>query len=562
MKKLLSLPMVFVVSVALFAGGQSGQRAAQPVASDLYNPPGVMPIVKTPVTISILCPSSSDIPRGESEMTKWMEGLTGVHIDWVTVAGDAFLERMQLTIASASYPDMIVPGVSYRINKTTEQQFGMQGIIIPLNRYYDNVSVGYKAIFEQMPGMRPYMTAQDGNIYSMPNLDGATHIQNQNKLWMNNTWLANVGKAVPTTTEELRDVLRAFKNNDANRNGNPNDEIPLSSAGSAALDVFLMNPFQLTPAEERLYLENGKVTFSVTQPGYRRGLEYIASLYAEGLINPELFVWNQATQVNTNENGREPVLGSILAMHPGNFADLSGYPNHSKKWEQYTAIPPIKGPDGVARSNYNAYASTYQTGVAMITRACTYPEAAFRMVDYLATYEGTIITTNGPKGEGWRDALPGELNLNGTQAKVVPVPAERRRNWGGWDQLMGRAQTPDYLNNGLAYDNSPYASNVDPMQGRHVIIYKGSLPHVAIAQPLNTVFPPLYYNDAVISDVNMLATSIKSYADEMMVAFVTGRRTINDTEWNAYMRQLDSLGLVRYLQILQQTYDASAFAKR
>ncbi len=44
--------------------------------------------------------------------------------------------------ASGAYPDMVVPGVSNRIDKITEQQLGMQGIIIPLNDYYDTVSVG------------------------------------------------------------------------------------------------------------------------------------------------------------------------------------------------------------------------------------------------------------------------------------------------------------------------------------------------------------------------------------------------------------------------------------
>ena len=33
---------------------------------------------------------------------------------------------------------------------------------------------------------------------------------------------------MPTTTDEFAEVLRAFKDNDANGNGNPNDEIPLA----------------------------------------------------------------------------------------------------------------------------------------------------------------------------------------------------------------------------------------------------------------------------------------------------------------------------------------------
>ena len=42
------------------------------------------------------------------------------------------------------------------------------------------------------------------------------------------TRLDHLGLDMPTTTDEFVEVLRAFKDNDANGNGNPNDEIPLA----------------------------------------------------------------------------------------------------------------------------------------------------------------------------------------------------------------------------------------------------------------------------------------------------------------------------------------------
>ena len=169
-----------------------------------------------------------------------------------------------------------------------------------------------------------------------------------------------------------------------------------------------------------MWLDNGKLVFSVMEPAYQEGIRYLNKLYAEGLINPEMFTWDATTQVNTNENGSEPVLGAVLAQRPGNFCDLSGYPDNSHKWEQYYPIAPLQGVNGNEMiTNYNAYSSTLQTGVAMITSTCKEPEAAFRMVDLLATEEMTIITTNGPKGQGWRDAVDGEIGLDGSPAKVT-----------------------------------------------------------------------------------------------------------------------------------------------
>ena len=52
------------------------------------------------------------------------------------------------------------------------------------------------------------------------------------KLWINTQWLDNLGLEMPTTTEEFYQVMKAFKEQDANGNGDLNDEIPLSTVTS------------------------------------------------------------------------------------------------------------------------------------------------------------------------------------------------------------------------------------------------------------------------------------------------------------------------------------------
>ena len=553
------------------AAGQTADAASQTTAApaqaaqaepqdSLYSAPGEMPIVNQPVSLTVFAPSATDIAREDSDMTKWMEQTTGIHIDWQLTVSDAFVEKMNLMLASGSYPDMIVPGVGSRIDKVQEQQLGMQGIVIPLNEYFDTVSVGYAAAFETMPGMREYITALDGNIYSLPNVDGALHIQYQNKLWVNTVWLENVDKQMPTTVDEFYDVLVAFKQQDANGNGDPNDEIPFSAAGSKELDVFLMNPFVLTPATDRMWVDGGKIVFSPTLPGYQEGVRYLRKLYADGLMNPELFTWDTSAQKNANENGEQPVLGSVLAMRPGNFCDLSGWPDNSEKWEQYQPAAPFKGVgDNATITNYNAYQSTFQTGVCMITSACAEPEAAFRMVDFLATPEMTPITTNGLENEGWRKAAADEYGLDGKPAAITIESDKKSETWGGWDQLMGRVQTPAYLAS-LSYAQDPYADDVNPMQGRQVILYRSSLAYQEVSQSLESVLPPLYYPDETVDEMSLLKTTINDYVNEMLVAFVTGAKDV-DADWDAFQQQLNLLGLERYLQIVQETYDMSVFAQ-
>ena len=50
-------------------------------------------------------------------------------------------------------------------------------------------------------------------------------------IFINKTQLDNLGLDVPTTLGELKDVLVAFRDNDANGNGDASDEIPMDFNG-------------------------------------------------------------------------------------------------------------------------------------------------------------------------------------------------------------------------------------------------------------------------------------------------------------------------------------------
>lgn len=69
-------------------------------------------------------------------------------------------------------------------------------------------------------------------------------------VYLNKTWLDNLGLTYPETVEELYTVLKAFKEQDANGNGDPNDEIPISfdTSAGARLEHVLRAASAFTPA--------------------------------------------------------------------------------------------------------------------------------------------------------------------------------------------------------------------------------------------------------------------------------------------------------------------------
>ncbi len=536
------------------------------MADVVYNAPGEYPIANEIVTIKILAPQDGEYSRAENLQTLELEEKLGIKIEWEIAPSGSMQDKLSTVFLRdpADQPDIILTGVGAadRLSMIKEAELGAQGYILPLNEYLDTVSVGYKAAFENLPGLRDYITTPDGNIYSLPNVDGSLHVQYNMKLWLNTTWLENLGLEMPTTTDEFYEVLKAFKEEDANGNGDPDDEIPLSGVKSGAgtqIDGFLMAPFQLTPENSKLYVDDGVVTFAPVTDGYREGLKYLNTLYEEGLLNPESFTQDKNNQVNINEAGDVCVIGAFLAQRPGYACDLSTYPGNSKKWEQYQPIAPLTNSEtGQCVAAWNPYVM-YQTGMTFITAACKEPEAAFRLIDYLATQEGSIRSAYGIEGKQWRYAVEGEYGLDGEPAYITSIPNSDTNV--SWTQLAGLIRDTRFTV-WLTTNPDPYAEGVKPLDGRQVLLYKGSKLHEAVRQDLDSVMPSLYFSEDISSKISKLSTDVNDMQKQLMVKFINGDLDIDDDNaWNSYLADLETAGLSEYLELYQQAYDNSAFSK-
>ena len=539
----------------------SQQEASGAEEEELFNAPGELPIVKEPVTLSIFAPANGEYSWKENTQTAELEEKTGIRLDWqIAASSDNVYDKFSTMFASSTMTDIMLVGVGSRYDKASEAMFGSQGLVLPLEKYIDTISTGYKAALEKLEGMREYITTPDGHIYSLPNVDGSLHMQYMMKLWINTRWLDNLGLEIPKTTEEFYQVMKAFKEQDANGNGDANDEIPLSTVvstagGGAQIDGFLMAPFQLTPNGDKLYVENGKVTFAPVQDGYREGLTWLHQMYAGGLINPESFTQDLTNQVNVNEAGAEPVIGAFLGLRPGYACDLSTEPN-SKKWEQYQSLAPLTGPSGQCVAAGNPYVM-YQTGMTFISSNCSNPEAAFRFIDYLATEEGSMRSAVGVEGVHWRKAETGELDMDGKQAVYTLLNADSTNQL--WTQLCGLVRTPEFVTS-VTTNQDPYAEDVKPLVGRQIVLYRASKEHEKVRQSLESVLPDLYMSEADAEEISLIKTTLMNTQNLSMVEFITGSKNL-ETDWDSYKQDLENLSLSRYLELLQNAYDASPFAK-
>lgn len=571
MKKTLVIAIALIMLASmLFTGCQKSEEPSASKAQaetesktddkkEQANPEGpifmapALPITNEPITVELLINGPDKvIDMNTNEVTLYLEELTGLDINWnVIPQGDSGKEKINLMLAAqADLPDAFW---TYANTISLEQvgMYGANGTFIAWDEYLDDYAPNYKMALERDPMVRPQI-AIDGKLYGAFHKKICTHCLRAARMWINQEWLANLGLKMPTTTDELYDVLVAFKENDANGNGDPNDEIPMGAITQKWHDdlfTFLMNSWLPTTEHTNYtytYLEDGTIKMGATDDRFKEGLKFFRKLYKEGLLDEECFTMQSAQmkQITGNEGGNR--LGSIPVANTSTFVDVTvdGLP------EQFTPIPPLAGPNGEQGTPYFEPSAGLMT---IITNQAEYPEAIIRLADlYLAPYYEDDETTDllldiqyGPNG--WRKAEEGEIGLDGTQAYMAwtlqfaePTNKNFANNWPTWPETD--LKTHMVAVTGDLYDFEKVVWDAS------TIAYK--------PYEKKIVVPPLVIASESAAEYSEYKTLISDHIDLSLAQFVKGERDI-DAEWDAYVAELEAYGLSEFLRLKQEAYDAA-----
>lgn len=203
-------------------------------------------------------------------------------VEWAPV--DNYSTRV-LTSLAGDLPDVIMLR-----NVSDVATLVDQGAVVPLtdllNEYCPNLM---RFISEE--DLAYLYNVGDGEIYVIP---AVTDIPNINTWTVRQDWLDNLGMEMPTDWEGWKNLLRAFRDQDANGNGDPKDEIPyagelwhfLYSYGIFASST--NNGISASTTDSLFCVdENGNYTLIFEHGKYRDYLTEMVEMYKEGLIDPE-----------------------------------------------------------------------------------------------------------------------------------------------------------------------------------------------------------------------------------------------------------------------------------
>ncbi len=517
---------------------------------DIATPAGQFPIVTEPTVLKILVSNGEQISDfNDNAYTKWLEEKTGVDLQIEVVNSTDAQTKLNLVLASGDLPDILL---GFPATSSLLAQQGAQGTFVALNDLMAKYGDETKRVFEkERPQLLPLNTSPDGKIYGLPEINECFHCFLSQKMWVYKPWLDKLGIAIPTTTDEFEAMLKAFKEKDPNGNGIA-DEVPYSGNSASdnaggwhnSVEQFLINSFVFYDRiqQDRLVLIDGKVQAAYAQPGYKEGLRFLNKLYAEGLIDPNALIQDNAALLQLGSQKEPHLLGAVSGGWMGTFTEAKTLAQGGEM-DNWIAIPPLKGPGGVQTAAYAPWG--FSVGRFIITNKAAHPDVAFRLADLMYSYEATMRDTFGVEGTDWIKPPEGELGINGKQAAYRTTA-----NWG-----EGMTNT-SWRQTGMTYRTSDFRlSQSAKDQFVEVPLFEASNAMLPFAPKIEDLIPPLTYSDSDAKEVTEIQLAVKTYVDEMLTKFITGDANI-DAEWDTYLATLDSQGLPRLLEISQKAYDA------
>lgn len=315
---------------------------------------------------------------------------TGVEMDLIAIPNNGWEDKVTASFMSGELPDVArLPQDLY--------PFVKQDFLLPLDEYIEN-NPEIKQIIEDNPG----------SVETFKFFDQTYGISISNSkymtIWVRQDWLDKLGIEMPTNLDEFVEMLRAFKTSDLDGNGQ-DDTIPLTMPATLQpMDIFAA----YFGTRNEVYMKDGQAVVPFRTEEYKEFMEFMKTLYDEGLIDQEIPTNTSYSTIREKFNtGRA---GAAVMWDDSSSSFIDGLAKSGIEGE-VAYMPAFQNEDGTGALGMSYFAADSPIG---ITTACENPQEVFdTFFGWLLNSENGIITTSvGMEG----------YNFNVEDGVAVPVP--------------------------------------------------------------------------------------------------------------------------------------------
>ena len=448
-----------------------------------------------------------------------LEEKTGIHVDFQVVKDADWTTQLNLMFAVPDeMTDMILR------NSVDVEEYGVtQGLLMPLDEYLtEDIMPNYVSRLN-LNNAGDSIPASDGKSYYIGYLV-AQNVNHEPTWYINKTLLAELNLEVPTTIDEYTEVLRAFKA--------AGIKYPYSASFTDFGPESIWAQFASFGVPMTMHLfadidENDKVVYLGDLPGFRAAVEWLHTLYAEGLMDPESLTQDSnlwAGKVNAGEVASFNYLRLInTALTPETYANFESILPPAAEGCKVTVPQILEIP----------------TAGAYLTSTNANPEASLKWIDAQLETETMMIAANGKMGEQMI------INEEG-KYEVINVP-ENNGLYSFVPVAMGQFFAP-----------GEYYTQIYQMAPHRVERYEDSQWYAEAGVLQNKSFQYLrdlskMSNEDAI-ECNLIFTELKKFMQESVIDFI--KNGVTDASWEEFQNTAKGIGVERYIKLYQNAYDA------
>ncbi len=503
------------------AAGSSAAGSSAATNGSSYTYTGAAPVTDADgATVSLMAMNSwystVDLSNG-AQLLEEIQKRANVTIDWNLIDPTTYTDTVSPMLAAGGKD---LAAIIQLPDKDPTMAYIKSGMFVALDEYFDYMP-NYKKFLDENPVIKASLTATDGHIYYVPQ----TVVTNnyQPCMMVNVRWLEKLGmKEAPTNLDDFVDMLRKFRDNDMNGNGDTTDEIPMS-VPSNFLSYMFGPAFGLDLVSGFYGDEDGKVHYAYYESeNYKKYLEFLKSLYDEGLLEME---YTSLNRDQITSRCAQDITGvtfdfswQMSNLYSAQFADYDGSEG------VFVGVAPLSG-----EYEGSYVGRTPVSGIFGVNKSAEDVVLAVQFLDYIMGEECQDLYVWGMKDLTYTEDASGNR-------EYLPKCTEDAI----WYQQLGI--------------NAPCMPSQQSTPATDVLLADW---HVAVDKELEQYikdpFPEVYATDEEAAVISQYLVDIQTYVEQMNVAFVTG--TSDLSTFDSYLSTLKDMKVEELITVKQAQYD-------
>lgn len=444
---------------------------------------------------------------------------TGVTIEWNEMSMMTASEEFNLIVASGDYPDMLSGVASYYAGgqmKAFEDE-----VICDLSEYVAQYApLYYDAIRSDEELYRQTRDDEGRTLAIYAIYDEA--INNEGAM-IRKDWLEQVGKDVPTTFDELTEVMTAIQSQLGVEN-----PIYVNESVNFLAYGYGVQGFDMVSSTVPIYQVDGKIHCSFLEDDYRDYIAMLAEWYQSRLMNPNFMEFSSdlmSGEVEVEINAQRVAIWSGMVTNMTNY-----YANAPA--DTFEVVPAVITTDG--GKDHITLATRSQDAIC-VTTACDAVELALGWINYWFTDDGIMLYNYGVEGDTY--VMEGD----------TPVYTDKVMN-----NELGVDATLFCRTFSLAGCSFGYT-----VQERIYLLYQDYQTEAQKFWTENTDgsygVPTLSMTTEESEVLSAYATDLTTYAAETLPKFVMGEMSME--QWDEYIASVKNLHVDEIIDAYQTAYD-------